>query len=59
MYNDIYIFDDLPENWLTELSCAMSTISNGNRTIVFIDDFASLPEDLQEDLLEFNPIEVN
>lgn len=54
MYSDdIYIIESLPKNLVEEISARIPVISNGRMTVVFIDDFADLEEDLQESILEY------
>jgi Mg-chelatase subunit ChlI len=58
MDDSIYIFTNLTEKQIDTMSLTIPLLSSGTRTVVFIDDFCNLDEDLQEELLETNPTEI-
>lgn len=49
----LYMFKGLTESLVEELCGTIPVISNGEVTVVFIDDFVTLDEDFQETLLEY------
>ena len=58
MIDSIYIFNNLTQEQLGDLVASIPVLSNGTRTVVFVDDFCGLDEALQEELLEYQLIEI-
>ena len=54
----IYKFKNLPLELIGQVVARIPVLSNGEDTVVFIDDFTNLDEDLQETCLDYDCDEI-
>lgn len=50
---NVLIIEDLPEEFVENLTSMVPLICDGFETIMFIDVFESLPNDIQEEINKF------